>query len=161
MSYDPVIYRNWYLKNRSKLLLIRKKYNQEYSARPEVIEWAKIRNARPKRKEVRKMYKKSKKGKEANKRYAEKNKGKIRKLAWNWRLKTRYGITECQFNDLLKKQNGQCVICLEAKQRLHIDHCHKTGKIRGLLCGSCNRALGLFKDNTEFLIKAIKYLNAI
>ena len=44
------------------------------------------------------------------------------------------------------------------KSTLNVDHCHETGKIRGLLCHNCNRALGLFKDNVEFLERAILYL---
>jgi len=56
---------------------------------------------------------------------------------------------------------GSCFICGLDKDRrnLCIDHCHTTGKIRGLLCDSCNVGLGRFKDNTNLLEKAIKYLN--
>ena len=51
-----------------------------------------------------------------------------------------------------------CCICGE-KQELVIDHDHRTGKVRGLLCGSCNKGLGFFKDNKKYLNSAIKYLN--
>jgi hypothetical protein len=60
--------------------------------------------------------------------------------------------------------SGRCDICNEkelAKNgRLHIDHCHKTGTFRGLLCAKCNTGLGLFRDNPDLLIAAINYLNS-
>lgn len=61
---------------------------------------------------------------------------------------------------LFDKQNGICAICGSppSDKRLAVDHCHTTGKIRGLLCSSCNCALGLFKDNTELLDRAAGYL---
>lgn len=59
-----------------------------------------------------------------------------------------------------KRLKGLCKICGSfPKRKLSLDHDHKTGKIRGLLCNSCNMALGLFKDNTIFLLRASKYLN--
>jgi hypothetical protein len=133
-------------------------YNKEYFARPEVIARAKIRNAE--RKDKRKEYKKTDKGKEANKRYRQSDKCKLR-IEKN-RLKSRYGITLEDYEEMVIKQNGICAICgVIKKSKLHIDHNHTTGEVRGLLCGSCNRALGLMKDNTEFLLKAIKYLNGV
>lgn len=54
-------------------------------------------------------------------------------------------------------QNGKCAICGEKKE-LHVDHDHETGMIRGLLCGNCNRAIGIMKDDKNLLIKAIEYL---
>ena len=62
--------------------------------------------------------------------------------------------------DNLYKTYKVCQICgnIDYRRMLNIDHCHKTGKVRGLLCDSCNKALGLFKDNVESLNKAIEYL---
>ena len=79
-------------------------------------------------------------------------------------LKRKYGITLEQYNELLSSQDGKCAICNEDEKCsrnsvLAVDHCHKTGEIRGLLCSHCNRGLGLFKDNSEILTKAIKYIN--
>jgi len=134
------------------------KYNKEYSSRPEVIAWAKIRNARLERKKVRQEYKKSDKGKEAEKRYVRKNWDKNAPLREK-HLLWRYGITPEQYNELFEKQKGLCAICgKEQEARLHVDHCHNTKVVRGLLCGNCNRALGLMKDNIEFLLKAVNYL---
>ena len=83
-------------------------------------------------------------------------------------LKRYYGITKDQYFEMHERQNGVCVICDKPEvsvdkktqkiRRLAVDHCHTTGKIRGLLCGSCNKALGSFKDSIELLNKAINYL---
>lgn len=76
----------------------------------------------------------------------------------NYRRLLIYGITPDDFKKLLAKQKGKCAICKKRKQTLHVDHNHKTGKVRGLLCGNCNRGLGLFFDNKKFLQAAIIYL---
>lgn len=77
-------------------------------------------------------------------------------------LKTRYGITLEDFNVLLEKQNNCCAICKksvdENKQGLSVDHCHKTGKVRGLLCSHCNFVIGYAKDSIERLQSIINYL---
>ena len=86
------------------------------------------------------------------------NKEKRRK----YRLKGAYGITVEEYNNLYTKQKGQCAICGSDKcitgRRLSVDHCHKTGKVRGLLCQLCNTAIGKFDDDIELLEAAIKYL---
>jgi len=74
-----------------------------------------------------------------------------------WKLKARYNLTPEQYSDLLNKQNGVCAVCQEEK-KLHIDHCHETGKVRGLLCPECNHGLGNFKDSIKLLENAIGYL---
>lgn len=78
-------------------------------------------------------------------------------------LKRKYNLTQEDYERMCKDQNGQCLICntddFKGKgNKLYIDHCHKTGKIRGLLCSSCNVGLGNFKENIEALKNAIKYL---
>lgn len=77
-------------------------------------------------------------------------------------LMKNYGITlEC-YDQMLEDQNHSCKICgfmeLGDGKRLHVDHDHGTGDIRGLLCHHCNTGLGLFKDSQELLQKAIDYL---
>lgn len=72
-----------------------------------------------------------------------------------------WNITPEEFQELNGAQDGRCAICgggPSGKSRLHIDHCHKTGVIRGLLCYNCNDGLGRFKDNPHLLQIAISYL---
>lgn len=81
----------------------------------------------------------------------------------NQYLIKRFGIDLSQYNTMLSDQNGVCAICLKPERtvrnrNLAVDHCHKTGKIMGLLCSHCNRALGLLQDNIEILKKTIIYL---
>lgn len=100
--------------------------------------------------------------KEKRKKYHIKNSLKISKQVREVKLKTRYGITKDQYNLILVGQDFKCAICGKEYQwnkKLDIDHNHNTGEIRGLLCGNCNRGLGLFKDNVKNLKKAINYLN--
>jgi len=77
-------------------------------------------------------------------------------------LKKLYGITVDDYNRMFEEQNGVCWICRKAETTnggtLHVDHNSKSGKVRGLLCGRCNRAIGLFKDSIELLGCATKYL---
>lgn len=76
----------------------------------------------------------------------------------------RFGITTDDYNDLFNKQGGCCAICGNHQSNftkaLAIDHCHKTGRVRGLLCMICNTALGKFNDDELLLHAAIKYLRS-
>jgi len=81
----------------------------------------------------------------------------------NLELKRKFGITHEQYEKILAQQKGICAICKKfrlnkGKKYMAIDHCHKSGKIRGILCHFCNRGLGSFEDSQDFLINAIKYL---
>jgi len=89
-----------------------------------------------------------------------------KKLKWREnQLKVKYNITLEEWNKMYKDQNYSCAICksdeLVGSGVLHVDHCHVTGSIRGLLCHHCNVALGSFKDNVNILNNAIKYLKKI
>lgn len=73
----------------------------------------------------------------------------------------RYGLTELQYNDMLAKQNNLCAICFcenKTTRDWHVDHCHTTGKVRGILCHHCNLLLGNARDNQMILNSASKYL---
>lgn len=77
----------------------------------------------------------------------------------------KYKITMSQYEALSRKQSGKCAICFASPKDMRygvlcIDHCHRTGKIRGLLCFECNIGLGKFEDKHEILINAIDYLRA-
>lgn len=80
------------------------------------------------------------------------------------RLKTFYNLTLEQYNEMLAKQQNRCLICKEefngTPYGQQIDHDHKTGKIRGILCGKCNTLLGLAHENIEILANAISYIEA-
>ena len=69
-------------------------------------------------------------------------------------------LPESSYNAMWLAQDGKCAICRQVCiKALAVDHCHKTGKIRGLLCMRCNTALGMFKDDPALLLKAIEYLS--
>jgi hypothetical protein len=70
----------------------------------------------------------------------------------------RYGLSENDFNRMLVQQNHKCSICYNALTHPHVDHDHITGKVRGVLCGKCNKGLGFFSDNVTLLRSAITYL---
>jgi hypothetical protein len=93
-------------------------------------------------------------GKERNQQFP-----RIRK---NGILKRKFGITIEDFDALLERQNGKCAICEVphdlVKYGLRVDHDHKTGKVRSLLCDTCNKGLGYFKDSSTLIQKAIDYL---
>lgn len=78
-------------------------------------------------------------------------------------MKNKYGLSLDDYDKLLIKQNGVCAICKHKETKkgidfLPVDHNHKTGKVRGLLCNACNWGIGHLKDDIEILENAIKYL---
>lgn len=80
-------------------------------------------------------------------------------IRWTEQLRSAYGLTEEDYFSLLKEQNDSCAICKQKSEtKLFVDHCHNTGKNRGLLCRSCNLVLGYAKDDTQVLENAINYL---
>lgn len=96
------------------------------------------------------------------------NKERNKENKHRWSLAKNYGLTPEDYLAMLESQGGACAICGEAetkehgrtgtKFRLAVDHCHETGRIRGLLCQVCNRVIGLFQDDTDRHQKAINYL---
>ncbi len=74
-----------------------------------------------------------------------------------YRIRYQYGISLKEIEELKIKQGGCCALCPE-REDLHIDHCHVTGKIRGLLCHNCNVGLGHFLDDPKRLRFAAEYL---
>jgi recombination endonuclease VII len=76
-------------------------------------------------------------------------------------LQKKYNMTVEEHAALLIKQEGRCAICRIALERTNVDHDHNTGKVRGILCPSCNMALGLFQDSTAVLQAAKDYLDGI
>ena len=87
-----------------------------------------------------------------------KNKVVYKPLRRAYDLQRLYGLTVEQFEKLVFSQHHLCALCGEQAPRLVVDHCHVTGRVRGLLCDRCNRALGHFKDQIELIEKALLYL---
>ncbi|MFC9929387.1 endonuclease VII domain-containing protein [Streptomyces sp. NPDC127190] len=75
-------------------------------------------------------------------------------------FKRKYGLTEAERDLLVASQGGVCCICLAAPPA-HVDHCHETGRVRGVLCFSCNAALGQFKDRPDAIRRAAAYVEGI
>ena len=94
--------------------------------------------------------------------YADENREAVRENNRWAKIKHLYDLTQSGWNEIFKSQGGCCRLCdkhaTEIKETLHVDHCHETGEVRGLLCKSCNSALGALGDNVEGLQKALDYL---
>jgi hypothetical protein len=73
-------------------------------------------------------------------------------------LKHKYGITQQQYDDMYNSQQGLCAICIQPFDIFAVDHNHITGRIRGLLCKSCNTLLANAKEDSSLLQRAIDYL---
>ncbi|SRR6266513_3869538 len=99
---------------------------------------------------------------EAQKRWRKKHPKRVKEIDRRKLLKHRYNITPEQYDILLESQDGKCAICgggPVGRNRLSVDHDHKTGRVRGLLCQNCNMILGNSHDDTNKLQRAIEYLN--
>ncbi|MFE0514465.1 endonuclease VII domain-containing protein [Streptomyces sp. NPDC058964] len=73
------------------------------------------------------------------------------------RLRRNYGLTESERDAMVASQKGLCVICPKAPA-VHVDHCHKTGRVRGVLCFNCNSAIGKLGDVPDAVRRAAAYL---
>jgi hypothetical protein len=138
--------------------------------RKHILEWRQSPEQKAKQKAYREAH--PEKFLEAGRRYRERNREKLRD---NWRkyrrprpatdrrqLLKKYGLTDATYAALLTSQHNQCAICASeqprGRGRFHVDHCHATKKVRGLLCNNCNTALGLARDNPAILFAAANYL---
>ena len=94
----------------------------------------------------------------------EERKAHRREMARAVNLAWKHGLTPEQFDALWDSQDGRCAICrcvlTKGTREVHVDHSHKTGAIRGILCGSCNRGLGMLKDSIDNLESALMYLRS-
>jgi hypothetical protein len=109
-------------------------------------------NASPAGKAAMRRYRATAKGREAHRR------GNLKS-----HLKKTFGLTLEEYDAILSAQGGGCAICKTAtsgSRRWHIDHCHATGRVRGLLCMACNTGIGLLNDDPAVLAEAIRYLLA-
>jgi len=147
------IHRKEYLrKNREKIKEKRRNYFKKY-----------FKTYRKKYTDYYREYRKTHKEQTKNsyKKYQKTHKEKIREYC----IKHKYNLTKLDFNNLLLAQNNRCAICNESldltnTRNIHIDHNHKTKKIRGILCQKCNQAIGLLRDNPEYAYNASIYLES-
>lgn len=141
--------RKWNAKNPDKAA----RYQRNYRARNREKVAAYNREWRRKNREHYNAY-----------RNAWRKKNRIRYLEQRkWvRLKSAYGLSKEEYLELLDRQKGGCAICKTkpGSKLLAVDHCHRSGKVRGLLCSNCNTGLGLLGDSKRLLAKALSYLRS-
>lgn len=96
-----------------------------------------------------------------------KGKNKFKSLRFSEILNLEYNLLESDDRNELRKdlliiQESKCAICekILALENSYLDHCHETNRIRGVLCRNCNQGIGLFRDDKNLLIKAIRYLTS-
>lgn len=105
--------------------------------------------------------------KKARRKYRENNRERFAESSRRRQLKYKYGISLEEYFSMLELQGDACALCgtgdnkspgEKRTQNWSVDHCHKTDRVRGLLCTNCNRGLGLLGDTVESLKKAVEYL---
>ena len=152
-----------YYKNKEAKIEYQKKYRQENRER--IAEQKRVwgQNNKERISEMKKKYYQDNKEeiKKKNARHYRDNIDQHR----DYHLKRKFGIGLNEYNLLLESQDYGCAICGTKKAggrgNFHLDHCHETGRIRGLLCHPCNTALGSFKDDPNRLFCAIDYLMGV
>ena len=122
--------RQWYQQNREKVIAKVQRWREENPERYQ--EWLKKNRAEN-----------SEQRRESNRR---------------GHLRRKYGLSIEVYEFLCLVQDQKCAICGEEVEKLHVDHEHGTGRVRGLLCGKCNKAIGLLNDDPELLSAAARYL---
>ena len=129
----------------------RKQYQAEYRAKNA----AKIKEQR------RQYYSENKESHyKSHREWLRKNPERRRDHVLDSHLRRTYGITLLDYKSMLIKQHGACAICEEkpTKRRLFVDHCHRTGKVRGLLCMRCNSAIALMRESMDVWRNICNYL---
>ena len=136
---NPDYYSQWYLRNKERVAPLNKAYRKKY-------------NADPVNKKRRAKYQKE---------YEENNPDKKEyRYFLTRRANAGFELSFEDYKKLIGKQKGVCEICSKKdnNRALTIDHCHKTNKVRGLLCKKCNTAIGMLADDKELVKKAYNYL---
>jgi len=137
-----------YLKNRDKIIARTKKYNREHSEHRNKL--------------GRERYAINKNGRaDYHREYRRKRFHIIRE----WNLRNSYGIGVKEYERILTSQSNKCAICDTpapvSGRHFPVDHDHSTGKVRGILCHTCNHLLGYAKDSEKILLSAIRYLRGL
>jgi hypothetical protein len=101
-------------------------------------------------------------GRVRNRKHYVNNKEKWHASTERSRRRRLYGMEEGDYEKLLEKQKGRCAICgtdtPTGRGKFHIDHCHSSGVVRGLLCSRCNQAIGLLQEDEHILTRALEYV---
>lgn len=99
------------------------------------------------------------KGNIAAKRWNAANPERVKETRFEYNLKKLYGLSVLEYNQMLARQDFRCAICGDDESAFHVDHNHKTNKVRGLLCGNCNTGIGLLKDSRVVIEDAARYVS--
>lgn len=165
LTKEELYERKMEYKNKPENKLKRIEYDRKRMSDPEYKERMRLKRQTPEHKEkmkvLTKKYRQTEKYKEYKKQY--RNSQKAKDARRNQLLLKNFNITLEKYNEMLLQQNSVCAICLKHDEKevrsLAVDHCHKTGKIRGLLCRYCNQALGILDDDIERMKRAVEYLS--
>lgn len=164
MSTYTIKDREYYIRNKESIKLKTLEWHKTAAYKEYVKNYYKEYNRRPYVREKRFLAKQLKR----------QERNALAKARWhsfnpdyrkNHRLVTRYGITLEDFNRMMENQKGLCAICFKpemskkAQKGLSVDHNHKTGKVRGLVCHRCNLVLGHIEKDVNILVKTQLYLN--
>jgi hypothetical protein len=156
----------WYYKNREKANAANKAWiaanrerkneaNRQWCAKPENKGKKKAWHARWMKNNPEKLA-------AMRKAYRERRRDHLKTVSRRNHLRREYGLTPAQYDALLASQQGRCAVCSTDDPAplacLCVDHCHKTGAVRGLLCFNCNVSIGRMRDDPELLKAAITYL---
>lgn len=119
------------------------------------VKQAEWRKANPeKARSYMKKYRESERGRRARQARTERDREANR---WG-HIQRRYGLTQDDYTRMYEEQGSRCPLCLEEQEILYVDHCHQTGRVRGLVCDRCNRALGALRDDADIAERAAAYL---
>jgi DNA-directed RNA polymerase subunit RPC12/RpoP len=165
--------REYYDRNKDKIKELNKKYREDHKEERKKYYEEHKQEIKERNKKYREDQSHKQEIKERNKKYREDHKDYMKKYVESHkeyiRIKTReyklkkYGLTLSEFNAILLQQGYKCAICgkpLENRKQAHIDHNHKTGKVRGILCNQCNLLLGYAFDDPDILQNAQDYILA-
>ena len=173
MAYDPEYYRLYRIRNAEK---IKQASRDWYAANAEKVknrvkQWAadnhdrklatqreyNAANGDKRRAYMRERYKTKR---DDIIEYNRKRRAERPQVEQDWYLRKEYGLTLAEYDAMLAAQDGCCAICRKQhKRRLAVDHDHNTGRVRGLLCSSCNNGLGRFEDDADRMRRAVDYLD--
>lgn len=151
-----------YLETRIEVLARAKKFRQQH---PKITKQRKQKYYQTHKVEIRasqKLYCNKPSVKQAKRQadriYRQRHRRKLSKYFREKHLLKAYNLTQAGYDKLYQQQQGKCAICSRWQLRLDVDHNHTTNKIRALLCGECNRAIGLLQDSSKVCMNASRYL---